>query len=238
MTELPRKIHPCPIKEAVFELRFDSSIPDDAIFGVVFNQFKGEFNNTATPLPILEIPSQIRSQDPNLMFSPHYKMENDLFIMQVGSKVISLVNINEYLGWECFQEKITDIFKKLQGLEIITKINRIALRYINVFPNIDIFEKTSVKVMLEGTPLIGDSINLTTEIKNGSVSSAVRIISGAQANISNELIQGSIIDIDTSVQDVETDFFLDKLNQVHDEEKKLFYKIIGSEYLKTLTVDY
>lgn len=238
MTELPRKIHPCPIKEAVFELRFDSSIPDDAIFGVVFNQFKSEFNNTATPLPILEIPSQIRNQDPNLMFSPHYKMESDLFIMQVGPKVISLVNVNEYSGWKCFQEKITDIFKKLQGLEIITKINRLALRYINVFPSIDIFEKTSVKVMLEGTPLIGDSVNLTTEIKNGSVSSAVRIISGAQANISNELIQGSIIDIDTSIQGVETDCFLDKLNQVHDEEKKLFYKIIGSEYLKTLTVDY
>lgn len=238
MTELPRKIHPCPIKEAVFELRFDSSIPDDAIFGIVFNQFKNDFNNAATPLPILEIPSQIRNQDPNLMFSPHYKMENSSFTMQIGPKVISLVSINEYSGWDSFQEKILDIFTKLQELKIITRINRLALRYINIFPDVDVFEKTSVKVMLEGVPWAGSSINVSTEVKNLPISSTVRIISGAQANISNELIQGSIIDIDSSIQGVETDCFLDKLNQVHDEEKKLFYKIIGSEYLESLTVDY
>lgn len=238
MTELPKKIHPCPIQEAAFEIRFDSSMPNDAIFGIVFNQFRNDFNNTATPLPILEIPSQIRNQDPNLKFSPHYKMESDSFIMQVGPKVISLVNANEYLGWNSFQEKIINVFEKFQELKIITKINRLALRYINIFPDIDIFKKTSVKVTLEDSPLVGDSVNLTTEIKNAPVSSTVRIISGAQVNISNKSIKGSIIDIDTSIQAVETDCFSDKLNLVHDEEKKLFYKIIGREYLATLKVDY
>jgi uncharacterized protein (TIGR04255 family) len=238
MTDLPKKITPCPIKEAVFELRFESSVPEDAIFGIVFNQFKDEFNNTATSLPILEVPSQIRNQDPNLMFAPHYKMDSEFFTMQIGPKVISLVNIKEYKGWECFQEKITKTFEKLQKIRIATKVNRLALRYINIFPNKNIFESSSVQVILENYPLDSSNINLVTEIKNGSISSSVRVISGAQVAMASEIIHGSVVDIDSSIQNVESNCFLDNLNQVHEEEKRLFYKIIGSEALKTLTVEY
>ena len=238
MTDLPKKITPCPIKEAVFELRFESSVPEDAIFGIVFNQFKDEFNNTATSLPILEIPSQIRNQDPNLMFAPHYKMDSEFFTMQVGPKVISLVNINEYKGWKYFQERIAKTFERLQKIGIVTKVNRLALRYINIFPNKDIFESSSVQILLEDSPLDSSNINLVTEIKNDSISSSIRVISGAQVAMANEIIQGSVVDIDSSIQNVESNCFLDNLNQVHEEEKRLFYKIIGSEVLKTLTVEY
>jgi uncharacterized protein (TIGR04255 family) len=238
MTDLPKKITPCPIKEAVFELRFESSVPEDAIFGIVFNQFKEEFNNTATSLPILEIPSQIRNQDPNLMFAPHYKMDSEFFTMQVGPKVISLVNINEYKGWKYFQERIAKTFERLQTIGIVTKVNRLALRYINIFPNKDIFESSSVRILLENSPLDSSNINLVTEIKKGSISSSIRVISGAQVAMVNEIIQGSVVDIDSSIQNVESNCFLNNLNQVHEEEKRLFYKIIGSEGLKTLTVEY
>ncbi|KAF3978123.1 MAG: TIGR04255 family protein [Methylococcales symbiont of Iophon sp. n. MRB-2018] len=238
MIDLPKKIIPCPIKEAVFELRFESSVPEDAIFGIVFNQFKDEFNNTATSLPILEVPSQIRNQDPNLMFAPHYKMDSEFFTMQIGPKAISLVNTKEYKGWECFQERISKTFKKLQKIGIITKINRLALRYINVFPHKNIFDSSSVQVVLENSPLDSSNINLVTEIKNDSISSSVRVISGAQVAMTNEIIHGSVVDIDSSIQNVESKCFLDNLNQVHEEEKRLFYKIIGSKVLKTLTVEY
>lgn len=240
MTDLPKEITPCPIKEAVFELRFESNLPEDAVFGIVFNQFKNDFNNTATPLPILEIPSLIRNQDPNLMFAPHYKMEREFFTMQIGSKVISLANTNEYKGWKKFQEEIIYTFGQLQKINIITKINRLALRYINIFPDMNIFHKSSVKVMMENEPLESLNINLTTQIENSSASilSNVRVISGAQAKLANEVFNGSIIDIDSYTQDIKPDSFSDKLNQVHEEEKKLFYKIIGTEYLKTLNPKY
>ena len=52
MTEIPSKIDPCPIKEVAFEIRFTSSIPEDAIFGIVFDQFKEDYENKAEALPI------------------------------------------------------------------------------------------------------------------------------------------------------------------------------------------
>jgi len=172
------------------------------------------------------------------MFAPHYKMDSEFFTMQVGPKVISLVNINEYKGWKYFQERITKTFEMLQKIGIVTKINRLALRYINIFPNKNIFESSSVQVILENSPLDSFNINLVTEIKNGSISSSVRVISGAQVAMANDIIHGSVDDIDSSIQNVESNCFLDNLNQAHEEEKRLFYKIIGSEVLKTLTVKY
>ena len=33
---LPEKINPCPILEAIVEIRFDSKVPHEAIFGIIY----------------------------------------------------------------------------------------------------------------------------------------------------------------------------------------------------------
>ena len=45
MEKLPISISPCPIIEAIFEVRFEASVPGDAISGIIFNEFKNEFQN-------------------------------------------------------------------------------------------------------------------------------------------------------------------------------------------------
>ena len=238
MTDLPVKIDPCPIKEVVFELRFSSSIPEDAIFGIVFNQFKEDYNNTATPLPILEVPAIVRNQDPNLIFAPHYKMESELFNMQIGPKSISLVNIGEYIGWDTFEEKILDMYERLTSISIISNIDRLALRYINIFPDVNIFHNSSIGVMLDDEPLESSTINLSTQLENNDVTSSIRVISGAQVQLSDETIDGSVLDIDSSMKNIINDSFNSSLKRIHNEEKSLFYKIIGSEHLAALNPEY
>jgi len=58
--KIPKKIDPCPIVEAIVEIRFDSNLPGDAIFGVIYNQFKEDYPKF-TKLPILQLPEAIRS---------------------------------------------------------------------------------------------------------------------------------------------------------------------------------
>ena len=41
--KLPKKITPCPILEAVVELRFDPSVEEGVVTGLVFSQMKGKF---------------------------------------------------------------------------------------------------------------------------------------------------------------------------------------------------
>ena len=61
MKKLPFSIDPCPILEAIFEIRFESSFPGDAIFGIVYNEFKDEFQEVEQ-LPVLQLPAAMRDQ--------------------------------------------------------------------------------------------------------------------------------------------------------------------------------
>jgi len=148
MEKLPISISPCPIIEAIFEVRFEASVPGDAIFGIIFNEFKNEFQNVEQ-LPILQLPAAIRSQDPNLKFSPHYKIQNDNFIIQIGPNVFSLANINEYCGWDSFLNKICEMYKKLKNLDLIKKQLRASLRYINIFQDSNIYPYSNIHFSLK-----------------------------------------------------------------------------------------
>lgn len=239
MAVLPKKIVPCPIMEAVFELRFEANVPEDAIFGMVFDHFRSEYNFEVEQLPILQLPKQVRSSDPALMFSPHYKMSNETFNMQIGPRVVTISNLGEYLGWEAFQAEIIKTFDNLSEINIFDKLNRAALRYINVLRKVDIFEKSSIKVLLDNEPLESGNINLTTQIVRNSVKSTIRVISGAQAKISKEVINGSVVDIDSAIENIgKEDDFVAILNNIHDEEKRIFYKILGQNYLKEFEATY
>ena len=115
---LPKQITPCPINQAVVEIRFNSSLPPDAIFGVVFNKLKDSYKDEGG-LPILQIPAAVRNQDPNLLFQPHYKLVKDHYILQVGPKVISLaITDQKYTTWESYYAEIQEVFEKLNESRI------------------------------------------------------------------------------------------------------------------------
>ena len=90
--QLPKVISPCPIIEAIVEVRFDASIPSDAIFGVVYNEFKNDFPKKPESLPITQLPEQIRNNEPNLLYKPHYRLSDSTFLLHVGQKVISIIH--------------------------------------------------------------------------------------------------------------------------------------------------
>ncbi|MBT3258880.1 MAG: TIGR04255 family protein [Deltaproteobacteria bacterium] len=237
MDKLPLSINPCPIIEAIFEIRFDSSFPGDAIFGIVFNQFKDEFKDVEQ-LPILQLPAAIRTQDPNLKFTPHYKIKKDNFIIQIGPNVFSLTNIKEYCGWKIFSKKIYDTYNKLSELNLIQKQFRTALRYINILPDINIFEKTNLGIHLNKEKLGENQINLTTEIPYEHGSSNLKLINFAEAIFEKQPIKGSIVDIDTHFQHDEFENFQEAVECAHTAEKKLFFRLLEKEFLKTLNPVY
>ena len=40
--KIPKRINPCPIIEAIVEIRFEANIPPDAVFGVIYNEYPEE----------------------------------------------------------------------------------------------------------------------------------------------------------------------------------------------------
>ena len=237
MNELPCSINPCPIIEAIFEVRFESSLPDDAIFGIVYNQFKDEFQQVEQ-LPVLQLPAAIRNQDPNLKFTPHYKIKKDNFIIQIGPRVFSLANLKDYCGWDKFSKKIYDTYNKLSELKLINKHYRTALRYINVFPDINIFNKSNLKILLNDEQINDNKINFSSEFPYEYGASNLKLINHAEVAIENQVIKGSIIDIDTNVEIDKFVNFQDAIGCAHHAEKTLFFNLLGSEFLSSLNPVY
>lgn len=238
--KLPEKITPCPIVEAIIEIRFESDLPGDATFGIAYNAFKDEYSSVEK-LPILQIPDAIRSKDPNLMFSPHYKLQKENFLLQIGPKVFSLVNTKEYSGWDLFSEKAYETFDKISQLGIAKQIIRVGLRYVNIFKGLDIYEKSNLKMILHENSFNTSKLNLTAEVPADNCVNLLRMINNAEVMIENETLSGSIIDIDTVPEKISGGFF-DNMKEIiekaHVEEKKLFFGLLKDDFLESLNPEY
>jgi uncharacterized protein (TIGR04255 family) len=233
---LPKKITPCPITEVVVEVRFDSELPEDAIFGVIYNQFRSRYR-TAEKLPILQIPEAIRSQDPNLKFSPHYRIQDENFLIQIGPKAFSLVNVKEYCGWECFSQRIYETFATLADLNIMNNILRFGLRYINMFDNLNIYDKSNLKVFLNKQSFGETTVNLTMEIPAGEYVNQLKVINHAQVMVAKSVRKGSLIDIDTALSRFSGNFFEGIhtiVEDAHTHEKQLFFSLLQDDFIASL----
>jgi len=237
--KIPKRINPCPIIEAIVEMRFESILPPDAVFGVIYNEFKNEYTKV-DKLPILQLPEVLRTRDPNLKYQPYYKLSHENFLLQIGPNVLSIVNINDYVGWDIFSSKIKDTFTKIYNLRFISEIIRLGIRYINFFES-DIFENINLKFSLSREPFFSDQITFRSTIKTGKFSSNLQILNKGNITVKNISKTGSIIDIDTFVQNAKTDIFSnisELLENGHEEEKKMFFKLLNEDFLNNFNPEY
>ena len=233
--KLPKNINPCPIVDALLEVRFTSTINANAVFGLIYSVLQKDFQKVET-LPILQLPDVVRASDPNLKYKPYYKISNENFVIQIGPDVILISSFPRYLGWEIFSKIIFDVLTKIEQIGIINVIERIGIRYINFFEN-NIFEKINLKVSIGSNDVLCKNTIIRTEIEQGEYSSTLQVANNA---IINGKI-GSIIDIDTFATKNLVTFFSKKnelINAGHLKEKELFYSLLSSEFLSTLNPTY
>ncbi len=233
---IPKKISPCPITEAIVELRFDSNQPAEVIPGIVFNKLEQKFPKLEK-LPIMELPSFIRDNDPNLKFSPQYRLISEDFNFQFGPKCFSIVCPQEYKGWTKYFEQIIWIFNAMKELNIISKPLRIGLRYISFFKDIDIFDKIKINLSLAENSLIGCQNVFRTEFDFHAFRCVIQFANTALLNGS---IKGSSFDVDIVSENITNimDNFKDVIDSAHEVEKQIFFAVLKDDFLKKFNPDY
>lgn len=228
-SKIPNKITPCPIAEAVVELRYEPSVPAEAIVGILFNAFKSDFP-TLEKLPILELPSVIRDSDPNLKYAAHYRMRSKNFQLLIGPRSFAVINPKEYAGWTTYFSIIEKTFAILQGLQVISKPTRIGLRYISFFEKLDIFNNLKMGFELAGNSMIGSNNVVRSEFNYESFKCVVQL---ANNSVLNNTIPGSTIDIDIIKENDAAILTNLKANieLAHNVEKQIFFSLLKEEYL-------
>lgn len=243
--KVPKKLEIVPILEALFEIRFDTNSPEDTNLGIIYNQFKKEFG-TPLNLPLMNLPVDVRSSDPNFKYQAYQRLtSNDgKYLLQYGQRVISLHCVNyKYDVFQNYQDKINDLIDKLAKLEIVSSINRVGLRYVDFLTEAEIsgykFSDLNLNIDLAGMGY-GENFSCSTVFNAQDSSHKTQIFRMIQIQHDGQNKQGDMIDIDsysqsqiTELEDIKT-----ILPSIHEEQKKIFFGILGEKVTELLGPTY
>lgn len=234
---LPKKIKKCPIVEAVFETRFKTDTPEDAIAGVVYHTLKSHMSKMTT-LPFASVPTQFRNANHQFKHSPTHRLDGDAFGALVGPSNVAFLIKGDYPGWDDFSSKVLELFRLLTSEGLIKSLDRFGLRYINFFEG-DVIPKLTVSLNIAGSEQHGEGTFLKTVLPKNDFKCVLQV--GRDLKLANRGGQpGSIIDIDVCLEQIpvsDEDFnsqaerFLDAAHQV---EKDLFFSLLKQDLLDSL----
>ena len=238
MNKLPIKITPCPIIEANLEIRFTrNNIPSDAVIGIIYNLLSSKYTCQLEQRPIMQLPPEIRSKDPQFTYQPTHVVKTSDFSILIGPQVVTIA-IQQYPGWNKFRAIIKNIVSIIINATLIKQVDFIGLRYVNFF-TLNIFDY--INLHIEGLPQKGSSTIFRTEFKTDTHINVLQISNGV--HVKNQFINadGSLLDI-TTVVNTQHGLNIDNLEENIDtarcKEKELFFFLLKDDYLKTLSPIY
>lgn len=230
---LPIRISPCPIVEAIFEARFVSSEPWATLPGLLFGQIRERYREQVN-LPLLQLPEQLRTQDPALTHLPLLQFKGETFIVQLGPRVISLVTKpRQYPGWPAILAELDWLLPRLQTAGFVRETERIGVRYIDFFEG-DIFPHLRIGVQIDGQPLKENQTDLTTVMRFDRISTRLQVTNGAIVASSTSPQVGSVLDVDGWMGPADADLFehgLEQFTDLHDLVKRVFFGLLKPDYL-------
>lgn len=242
MKRIPSKLDNCPIIESVLEIRFDSTYDRSIVFPILYSAINNDFL-APIPLPILQIPENIKAQDPNLVYQPYYRLtlkDDKNVSLQIGPRVIAFCFTQNYSGWDSFKSYVLKYVGIIQKTNIIKKVLRMGFRVINFF-EWDIYKKgMELKISLSDSEIPYMETALKTKFTHGIYESTLNILNNATLNNVQGKRDGSVIDIDTCTVCCD-DFFSEiskYMDEAHHVEKEIFFNLLTDDLINTLRPSY
>lgn len=233
----PLEIKPCPIVTATIELRFISELKDAETLSFFYKNFSSILPEIKGN-PLANLP-QIKMIDPNLKYLTDYVLANENYSMGIAKNVITFNIINEYPLWGNYFNFIKECLKKLANSEKIKKIERIGLRYINLFQNeskISNFLDSAISMPYKNHDYTIESEKLNVTLKKNETKIRIQIAENAQIKRFNTTLKGTLLDIDSYQSDnlphTITNSVIDIIDNLHTEEKNIFFLSLNEEYAK------
>lgn len=247
---LPKKISPERIRDAVVQLFFATEVPFEPLIGYFHAFLSAEgysyTNRPVRPKHFLQQGTQALPDIFDLALAPQYFFTNDTIRFQVNDGSLVFNCIDTYPGWGAYFEQIKQVVRLLLGKGVVSNFNRVGLRYISEFPNIDILEHTNFMVELSSLkePIISGNFRVewAKEPYRFIVNLATKLpIEALVVPLEEEAKFTSLIDIDVIhegfVEEKPENLF-SIIDRVHQHQKEQFFGLLKPEFLKTLKPEY
>jgi uncharacterized protein (TIGR04255 family) len=245
--QLPKKITPDSIINAVVEVKYESKVPFELLIGLLFPVFDDSYTYTAKPLknpsaliinPMQELAMNLGGQ--SLLY-------NDKISIRLLPSAFVFSCLGKYIGWDLFRAEIEKVLKIIGNTGYVIKWNRLGLRYITEYLKTDLKDCTKFSFTF-GFPEV-QSLSTTFhnefEYKGAKVimnlNNKIPTVRQQEINKTLEVVPSSIIDVDVikdplSLEKVEE--IMDVMEEVHTYEKEVFFTLLTEDFLKTLHPEY
>jgi uncharacterized protein (TIGR04255 family) len=125
------------IKEALFEIRFETPVVPEAVIGRLTDA-PAWVDFAPTRMPSADIPNQLRMIDPNLRFTPSYELTKGASeLIRIGPNSLSYHRLAPYPGWQNHSPALKKVVETL--FVTITSLTpvRLGFRYVNALNGSD-----------------------------------------------------------------------------------------------------
>jgi uncharacterized protein (TIGR04255 family) len=238
--KLPVKIDPCPIVEAVFEVRFITTEPWRTLPGKLFERIRDRFPEQ-NDLQLAQLPEPFRNANPALTYQPLVQFRGPEFLLQLGPRVLGLAtSTKDYPGWSAIRSQLGWLIEKLGEADFIQEGERLGVRYIDYFePNI--FGKLKLNIDIGGASLAENEMHIATILRPEPFAARLQLTNSATLGTPMEPKRGSVLDLDVWLDALRFDLFSDGLRQfdaAHVLVKQIFFALLTPSFLESLNPEY
>ncbi len=235
------QLHPDPIVEAIFEIRFEPNDPNvsDALGGLLLSKLRSEYPKFER-LPAADLPRQFRRLDPELAFRPLQRLVGSDATVSLGDKVFVISANAPYPGWNRFRPKIVQALNALEETGVVKLVSRFSVKYVNLLQGNGLPEQYAMvkfSGQLGNTKLTNALSVIRAEFDQGGYRNIVEMSPNSfVANVADGTkMDGLLLSVDTIALNIDTTIanILSKIDDCHSVEKEIFFGAI-SEHAKTI----
>jgi uncharacterized protein (TIGR04255 family) len=245
---LPQKINPDNLKDTLVEIRYVQGIPPELMPGFA-SSILVPLGYQYLPVPNQNISIALNNNQQIAFGVGHnsggFFIKDDVRIQFVANQIVFNCLADRYVGWEKYFQIISNVISNLFDKKAIKDFNRISIRYISEFKNIDIYQgiKGTIDISNAGLKLDNSILRLADE--SGNLKTYVTLTNKAKrislSPQGQKIIEASLIDINVYENFnpfSDLDILMQRLNQIHTQQKEVFFGLISNDFLEKLTPEY
>jgi uncharacterized protein (TIGR04255 family) len=245
---LPKKINPDNLKDTLVEVSYIRGVPQELMLGFVSSILEPlGYRYLPVPNPSINIALNNNQQ---IAFGVGNNnggifVGDNVRVQFTANQIVFNCLEDKYVGWEKYSQVILTIVRNLSEKNVAKDFNRVSIRYISEFESLDIYQaiKGIVDISSAGLKLdnsilkvVDESDNLKTHV---TLTNKARRISKSQQG--QKIIEASLIDINVyenfnPLSDLTV--LMDKINQIHNRQKEIFFGLISDDFLNKLNPEY
>lgn len=239
-SDLPIRIDPDAIVEALIEIRFDLGTFPEIFLGQVLTS-ASSLRLRPVRLPGADLPQAAKDSDPNLRYQPAYQLEGEGELVRVGSNVLSIHRLPPYCGWDQFLSRSVEILQACwEGCGQPT-VSQCGLRYINALRSdlhgVRSIDDLNLDVSVAGESIVDVTVSYVDDADSNS-RALVRVAS--HSHVTGQLPENATFVVDVDVQSKSAEKMTDVsaltkwLHAAHALEKRLFFNLLPNRIVEGL----